>query len=79
MKDEHVYYARANYIKSDKESKRMSKKVLWTYFKNANLSNSLKVLITTPKEEEREIDPRRDGRISSSNPEIGTDQKAYSL
>jgi hypothetical protein len=28
MKDEHVYYARANYIKSDKESKRMSKKVL---------------------------------------------------
>jgi hypothetical protein len=38
--------------------------------------HSLSCTIIIPKEEEREIDHRRDGRISWSNPGIGTCQKA---
>jgi hypothetical protein len=36
-------------------------------------------LVTTLKEEQREVDHRRDRKIISSNPEIGICQKAYTL
>lgn len=52
-----------------------------TYFKIDNLLNSSEniSLPTTLKEEERQIDKRRDGRISYSNPKIGRGQNPKSL
>jgi hypothetical protein len=36
-------------------------------------------LVTILKEEERVVNHRRDGKINSSNPDIGTGQKASTL